>query len=86
MNATETSQVVLHPDETLDDLVERRIIELLEKEGEPLVPKRLRIKLLLGTALHPFGVHTWVRHKRYEADRLIDVGVVCAYCSKGKRA
>ena len=86
MNVTETSQVVRSPDEDVSAAIEERVLSLLEQE--PPITLRVALKLRFGRMLHIGGIHTWVRHMRYDdaSDRLIDVGLVCWFCSRGKRA
>lgn len=83
MNATETSQIVHDPDAS--DALIIRIGELVY--DEPQMSRRTELKITLGRILHPFGIHTWVRHKRYDetSDRLVDVGLVCWHCPLGRR-
>lgn len=86
MNATEISQIVhspKHPDQS-DELLAR--LRLLA-EQEPELTWRVGFKLMLGEALHPLGIHTWVRHKTLDDSgrQLVDVGLVCWFCPKGKR-
>ena len=85
MNATETSQVVRSPDETMTAAIEERILDLIEEQA-PLTG-RTSIKLRIGQLLHLLSIHTWVRHMRYDdaSDKLVDVGMVCWFCSRGKR-
>lgn len=82
MNVTETDQVVLSPDD-------RGFIERVKEltKGLPDPSLWTAFKLWLGRTLHPVGVHTWVRHLRYDAnlDGLIDVGQVCYWCPKARR-
>lgn len=85
MNATEVSQIVHSPsDPDQSDELMGKLRALAAQEPMAL---RSHLKLTLGEALHQFGVHTWVRHKRLDttSDRLIDVGLVCFFCTKGKR-
>lgn len=84
MNATETSQIVRDPREPWDDAIKRRLEELAD--GLPRISLFTSLKLAVGERIHPLGIHTWVRHKRWDqiSDRLIDVGVVCMFCNQGK--
>lgn len=84
MNATEISQIVHSPNDPdqSDELMAR--LRLLADQ-EPQLSWRSGLKLMLGEALHPLGIHTWVRHKTLDQDQLVDVGLVCWFCPKGKR-
>jgi len=80
MNATEFSQIVISPDDATDELLE--LLELLDDAPTP-TPFWPRVKVALGWALHPFGVHTWVRWRHYDPviDRVVEMpGVVCQFC------
>ena len=84
MNATEVSQIVhdpRHPDQSEELLGRLRKLA----DSEPPIRLKSHFKLSLGEVLHPLGVHTWVRHKTLDSDHLIDVGLVCWFCPKGKR-
>lgn len=83
MNVTEVSQVVHspnHPDQS-EELLSR--LRQMADELPPITAKS-GLKLMLGEWLHPLGVHTWVRHKTLDGDLLVDVGLVCWFCAKGK--
>ena len=84
MNATETWQVVRSPEEDLSDELIAKLEAL--SEADP-IPRSAKVKILLGQFLHRLGIHTWVRHRRWDerSDRMIDVGVVCWYCPTGRR-
>lgn len=86
MNATEISQVVhdpRHPDQSAELMARLRALA----DQEPKMSFWTHLKLDLGELLHPLGVHTWVRHKTLDhaSDTLVDVGIVCWFCTKGKR-
>jgi len=85
MNVTEFSQVVREPgDEQWTEEIYHRVGELLDQEPWT---KEVYIKLTIGRILHPFGIHSWVRHKRYDfaSMKLIDVGRVCWFCPRAYR-
>lgn len=84
MNATDVSQIVRDPEEPWDDDIERRLWELADELPVPSL--RSALKMAWGEVTHRFGVHTWVRHKRYDevSDSLVDVGTVCLFCSRGR--
>ncbi len=83
MNATETWQAVVDPDRDPPD----ELIAKLEAmaAADPLSVST-KLKILLGAVLHRLGIHTWVRHRRYDegSDRMVDVGIVCWFCSEGR--
>ena len=82
MNATETYQIQVDPDDNIPGL---------EAELYGLDDERLgtwtQLKLAGGRFLHRFGFHTWVTWYHWDAasKRVLDMkGVICAYCSKAK--
>jgi len=83
MNATELSQIVVDPKDRTDE-----IMEVLADAGDQGPdPFRSKVKLLIGRALHPFGIHTWVRFLYYDAAsmRVMDMnGEVCTWCPKAR--
>jgi protein gp37 len=83
MNIPEVYQVVIDPREEVSDTLMKRIEKLAH--NMPDFSLMVKAKLWFGMAVHPLGVHTLVRHMRYDpnSDRLIQVGRVCMYCSKG---
>lgn len=82
MNATELSQIVVDPDDKTPSLIIKLAAEA--ESNDPLWPS---IKVRIGQILHPFGVHTWVRWRHYDAasGKVIDMnGVICQFCSKAR--
>ena len=82
MNATETYQIQVDPDDADPDL-EHELLELDDEE----VSTWTQLKLSAGRFLHRFGFHTWVTWYHWDAasKRVLDMkGVICAYCTKAK--
>ena len=83
MNEPNAYQIVLDPED--DRSIEVRVTQLAMEM--PKTSWRVGARLWFGFAIHPLGIHTFVRHKRYDevSDRLIDVGRVCMFCTLGLR-
>jgi hypothetical protein len=84
MNVTDASQIVVDPNDDLTEALQFRLEELSYSIN---TNRRTQVKLWFGSAVHWLGIHTFVRHMRYDpsSDALVDVGRVCMYCSVGMR-
>jgi len=82
MNATETYQIQVDPDDETPSL-RNELIELEDEDAHGWTA----VKLWAGGFLHRFGVHTWVTWYHWDAasQRLIDMdGVICSFCPKAR--
>jgi hypothetical protein len=87
MKSTELHQVVVDPSDATDEIM-AAIREAVAAGGDVKITRRIWARLVVAKALHPLGVHHWVRYRTFDpaSGRIIKHPGkwVCAECPKGK--
>ena len=76
-------QVVLSEDTSMETVTKALAkVETLQRRA----PTALLIKSVIARLLHPLRIHYWVSWLTYDpaSDRLIEMGLTCRFCPKGK--